>query len=84
MLTGMGNDGASGLLKMKEAGATTIAQDKSSSVVWGMPREAVEIGAACHVLSLNKMPSKIVTLCEQYQQEGERRGSTKPQPGTVS
>ncbi|MBV6492021.1 MAG: Chemotaxis response regulator protein-glutamate methylesterase [Turneriella sp.] len=45
LLTGMGNDGAQGLLRMRERGYTTIAQDEASSVVWGMPREAVKIGA---------------------------------------
>jgi two-component system chemotaxis response regulator CheB len=52
LLTGMGNDGAKGLLEMKEAGALTIAQDKASSVVWGMPGTAVQLGAAQKVLSL--------------------------------
>ncbi len=77
MLTGMGNDGAIGLLRMKETGATTIAQDEESSVVWGMPREAVEIGAANHVLALEKMPAKIVNLCDQPISEGDRSGSTR-------
>lgn len=78
MLTGMGNDGAIGLLKMKDTGSTTIAQDEASSVVWGMPREAIEIGAVNHVLALEKMPAKIVSLCDQQNNEGDRRGSTRP------
>ena len=50
LLTGMGADGAQGLLKMRRAGAHTIAQDQGSCVVYGMPRAAVELGAAAQVL----------------------------------
>jgi two-component system, chemotaxis family, protein-glutamate methylesterase/glutaminase len=50
LLTGMGKDGAEGLLAMRQAGATTIAQDQASSAVYGMPREAVAIGAAEYIL----------------------------------
>ena len=57
ILTGMGKDGAKGLLGMKEAGAETIAQDEESSVVWGMPGEAVRIGAVKHVLALEDISS---------------------------
>jgi two-component system, chemotaxis family, protein-glutamate methylesterase/glutaminase len=53
ILTGMGADGAEGLLKMKEAGARTIAQDEKSCVVFGMPKEAIKIGAAEKVLNLD-------------------------------
>jgi two-component system chemotaxis response regulator CheB len=52
LLTGMGKDGARGLLEMREAGALTIAQDEATSVVFGMPREAIELGAACEVLPI--------------------------------
>ncbi|MDA8088571.1 MAG: chemotaxis response regulator protein-glutamate methylesterase [Nitrospiraceae bacterium] len=52
IMTGMGDDGAKGLLEMKEAGAFTIAQDEGSSVVFGMPREAIKLGAADKVLPL--------------------------------
>lgn len=54
LLTGMGKDGAQGLLALKEAGAETIAQDEASCVVFGMPREAIRIGAASKVLSLDE------------------------------
>jgi two-component system chemotaxis response regulator CheB len=55
LLTGMGSDGAQGLLKMRNAGAHTIAQDESTSVVFGMPREAIRIGAAAQVLPLDRI-----------------------------
>ncbi len=56
LMTGMGTDGAVGLLAMKEHGAKTIAQDEESCVVYGMPRAADDMGAAETVLSLNKIP----------------------------
>ncbi|MCL9781666.1 chemotaxis response regulator protein-glutamate methylesterase [Vibrio sp. S4M6] len=59
ILTGMGNDGAKGLLNMKNEGAFTIAQDEKSSVVWGMPRVAVEVGAAEKIVDLKKIPKLI-------------------------
>ncbi|WP_076588253.1 protein-glutamate methylesterase/protein-glutamine glutaminase [Vibrio ostreicida] len=59
ILTGMGQDGAHGMLNMKQKGAKTIAQDKASSVVWGMPRVAVELDAAQQVLNLKKIPQAI-------------------------
>lgn len=52
IMTGMGGDGAPGLMEMREAGADTIAQDEASCVVFGMPREAIRLGAAARVLSL--------------------------------
>ncbi len=55
LLTGMGDDGARGLLEMKEAGAMTIAQDEASSVVFGMPKAAVNLGAAHQILSLHEI-----------------------------
>ncbi|MEQ8408473.1 MAG: chemotaxis response regulator protein-glutamate methylesterase [Gammaproteobacteria bacterium] len=61
ILTGMGKDGARGLLKMKEFGAHTIAQDEASSVVWGMPGSAVELGAATSILPLNKIAAELIS-----------------------
>ncbi len=55
LLTGMGNDGAKGLLELKESGANTIAQDEQSSVVYGMPKEAAKLGAANKILSLEEI-----------------------------
>ena len=62
ILTGMGDDGAQGLLEMKERGAVTIAQDERSSVVWGMPGEAVKLNAADEVLPLNNIASALIQL----------------------
>lgn len=59
IMTGMGKDGAEGLLNMKKAGARTVAQDEKSSIVFGMPKEAIQIGAAEHVMSLHDIPQKI-------------------------
>ena len=55
VLTGMGADGAAGLLRLREAGARTIAQDEETSVVFGMPREAIRLGAAQQVLPLERI-----------------------------
>ncbi len=60
VLTGMGKDGAQGLLDMKEAGAITIAQDEASCMVYGTAREAVEIGAVSQVVSLERIPQVII------------------------
>ena len=59
ILTGMGKDGAGGLLKMKRAGSTTIAQDERSCVVFGMPKQAIELGAADYVEALEDIPDRI-------------------------
>ena len=60
LMTGMGDDGADGLLEMKQAEAFTIAQDEASCVVFGMPREAILRGAVDEVLSLSKIPAAIL------------------------
>jgi two-component system chemotaxis response regulator CheB len=54
-MTGMGDDGAKGLLEMRNAGAYTIAEDESSCIVFGMPKVAINLGAACAVLPLNEI-----------------------------
>lgn len=70
LLTGMGNDGAHGLLAIRNAGAHTIAQDEATSIVWGMPRVATELGAANLVLPLNDIgPALLRSCCETQQQE---------------
>lgn len=61
ILTGMGADGAQGMLKMKRAGARTIAQDEASCVVFGMPREAVSVGAVDRILPLSQIAGAILT-----------------------
>ncbi|WJW76815.1 chemotaxis response regulator protein-glutamate methylesterase [Thiohalobacter sp. IOR34] len=60
LLTGMGNDGAHGMQEMKQAGAHTIAQDEASSVVWGMPGEAVKLGCVDRVLPLNRIAAAVL------------------------
>jgi chemotaxis response regulator CheB len=59
LLTGMGRDGARGLLALRRAGFHTIAQDEATSVVWGMPRAAAERGAANEVLPLSSIAARI-------------------------
>lgn len=60
LLTGMGNDGAAGLLAIRQAGGFTLAQDEASSVVWGMPQEAVKLGAAEQVLPVTRIVPRIL------------------------
>jgi two-component system, chemotaxis family, protein-glutamate methylesterase/glutaminase len=64
ILTGMGKDGARGLREMLEAGSCTIAQDEATSVVWGMPGEAVALGAAQHVMALENVATKMLSLAD--------------------
>ncbi len=75
ILTGMGDDGARGLLRMRQAGAQTIAQDENSCVVYGMPREAVELGAVEQVLPLSSIASAIA---------GHRRRSAAAPAGILA
>ncbi len=65
LLTGMGKDGSRGLKEMLDSGSRTIAQDEATSVVWGMPGEAVSLGAAEHIVALESVAGKILSLAEQ-------------------
>jgi len=62
LLTGMGRDGAEGLKLMKDAGAVTIAQDEASSVVHGMPGEAIKLGGASYVLPPERIAAMLLSL----------------------
>ena len=62
LLTGMGEDGAAGLRKMRDAGALTVVQDKKSSAVWGMPGRAFELGAADAVIPLQQLSPALTSL----------------------
>lgn len=63
IMTGMGDDGAKGMLEMKESGAVTIAQDEATSVVFGMPNEAIKQGGVDHVLPLHRIAREVLRLC---------------------
>jgi two-component system chemotaxis response regulator CheB len=65
LLTGMGDDGARGLLELRQAGASTLVQDESSSVVWGMPGAAWKLGAAGEMLPLDHIASRLLALARQ-------------------
>jgi Chemotaxis response regulator containing a CheY-like receiver domain and a methylesterase domain len=60
LMTGMGDDGARGLLEMRNAGAFTVAQDEETSIVFGMPKEAIDLGAAIKVVPLDLIPVQIL------------------------
>ncbi|MCE9682825.1 protein-glutamate methylesterase/protein-glutamine glutaminase [Halomonas alkalisoli] len=62
ILTGMGKDGAVGLLEMRRAGSPTLAQDEASCVVFGMPREAIALGGASEVITLDDIPERLMAL----------------------
>jgi two-component system chemotaxis response regulator CheB len=63
LLTGMGRDGADGLLAIAQAGGTTIAQDEQTSVVFGMPKEAIALGAAQHILPIGEIAPLLLKQC---------------------
>lgn len=64
LLTGMGKDGAQGMLAMRQAGAWTIGQDQESCVVYGMPREAAQIGACCEVSPVTQIAERIMAALQ--------------------
>ena len=65
MLTGMGADGANGMLRLKQAGAITYAQDQATSVVWGMPQAAFNIGAVDEVLPLQNISQQMLKSAQK-------------------
>jgi two-component system chemotaxis response regulator CheB len=79
LLTGMGSDGAQGLLRMRRSGAHTIAQDESSCVVFGMPREAIALGAAASVVPLHRIPEAILAA-----RAGKPEAPRRPDLGTAA
>ena len=66
ILTGMGKDGATGMLAMRQAGAYTLAQDEASCVVYGMPKAAIELGAAHEVAPLHDMAARVLDRLSQH------------------
>jgi two-component system chemotaxis response regulator CheB len=73
LMTGMGGDGASGLLAIREAGGRTIAQNEATSVVFGMPSEAIKLGAAERVLPLDRIAGEITALLARGERPRARR-----------
>jgi two-component system chemotaxis response regulator CheB len=72
ILTGMGRDGAHGMLDMRKAGASTVGQDEGSCVVYGMPKAARENGAVEIELPLNKIAAHVLKQCEALAGRGVR------------
>jgi len=72
ILTGMGQDGAKGLLAIRGAGGRTIGQDEKSCVVYGMPKVAYDIGAVEYRLPLTKIPDKLMALANQSPKQNNR------------
>ncbi len=76
IMTGMGSDGAQGLLEMRDAGAQTIAQDESSCVVFGMPKEAISRGAALTILPLERIAEAVLELSSRAPEPARSRIGT--------
>jgi two-component system chemotaxis response regulator CheB len=72
ILTGMGRDGAEGLLELRNAGAETLGQDEQSCVVYGMPRVAHEIGAVARQLSLEQIGERLIRISNLQQASVQR------------
>ncbi|NDY43174.1 chemotaxis response regulator protein-glutamate methylesterase [Dissulfurirhabdus thermomarina] len=80
ILTGMGGDGAKGLLEMRRAGAATLAQDEASSVIYGMPREALKAGGVERVVPLEEMPRVILAALERPARAAAAEAPTEDPP----
>ena len=65
IMTGMGDDGARGLMEMREAGSVNIAEDESTAVVFGMPKEAIARGAAAVVVPLPRIAGQIIAIASR-------------------
>jgi two-component system chemotaxis response regulator CheB len=77
LLTGMGRDGALGMQKMKAAGATTLAQNEETCVVYGMPRAAVELGVVDRVLPLDLIPHAILHVLQAGSEKSSQQLAAK-------
>lgn len=73
LLTGMGDDGAKGLLELRSAGGHTLAEDESTAVVYGMPSAAVNLGAVCESLPLDDIPGRVLELISKCEEDGDAR-----------
>ncbi len=73
LLTGMGRDGAQGLAELRRAGARTIAQDEATSVVYGMPRAAAELGAAEAILPINRIAAELLSRAARHPAEATQK-----------
>ena len=78
LLTGMGSDGARGLLELYKRGAATVVQDEQTSVVWGMPREAVALGAAQKIVSIHEVATEINVILEAQREPGCENSRSSP------
>ena len=78
ILTGMGADGARGMKKLRDAGAQTVAQDEATSVVFGMPKEAIALGGAAHVAPLSDIAATLLRLAGDTRRRDSLRVSNPP------